>query len=111
LNAVSRFEVTRLKRARTMPKYAQPALIAAGGVIALLLMFQLFFRYQYMEANGVTWRIDRLTQQTCQLDIGLARCESSAQFSARRNSSSTSTSTSTSTSLSLKPGLAKKHKP
>lgn len=104
MNAVSRFDIPRSKRMRGLPSYAYFALYALGGVVAVLLIFQLFFRYQYMEANGVTWRIDRLTQQTCQLDIGNARCDRVASASR-----SVSTSTSTSTSLSLKPGGKHKH--
>jgi hypothetical protein len=103
LNAVSRFDAPhRLRRIRGIPKYLQPALYVLGGVIALLLVFQFFFRYQYMEANGKTWRIDRLTQQTCQLDIGHARCEPGGSAQVTRVSTSTSTSTSTSVSTSLK---------
>jgi hypothetical protein len=103
LNAVSRFDApTRLRRIRGLPKYIQAALYVLGAVMALLLVFQLFFRYQYMEVNGKTWRIDRLTQQTCQLDIEHARCQSAGSAQVTRVSTSTSTSTSTSISTSLK---------
>ena len=109
MNAVSRFDTPRSRRMRGLPNYAPLALYALGGVVAVLLIFQLFFRYQYMEANGVTWRIDRLTQQTCQVDIGHARCEPSGSSALPKPSLSTSTSISTSTSLSLRPA-SPKHK-
>jgi hypothetical protein len=78
-----------------------------GALMVCLFAFQLFFRYQYMQANGVTWRIDRLTQQTCKVDIGQARCEPGASVTVIKRSVSTSTSTSTSTSVSLKAAASK----
>jgi len=80
-----------------------------GGLLITALLFQLFFRYQYLDANGVTWRIDRLTQQTCKISIGEAQCAPSTPSATV--STSTSTSTSVSTSVSLKAVERKKGKP
>ena len=57
------------------------------------------FRYQYLETNGVQWRLDRLTQQMCQVTIGEARCKISLSSAV---STSVSTSITTSTSVSVK---------
>lgn len=77
----------------------------------IALVFQLFFRYQYLENRGVLWRVDRLTEQTCQVSIGEARCNSVAPSAGVMTSTSTSTSTSISVSPSLKarPPKAKPH--
>jgi hypothetical protein len=81
-------------------------LFAAAGLFALAfafatigVIFQLFFRYEYLENGGVLWRIDRVTQQMCQVRIGDAKCAADPPASFTRNVS-TSTSTSLSTSLS-----------
>ena len=37
-------------------------------VIGLLVVFQLFFRYQYVSAGGIVWRIDRLTQDATRVE-------------------------------------------
>ncbi|HLY02659.1 MAG TPA: hypothetical protein VKR56_09215, partial [Candidatus Cybelea sp.] len=76
-------------------KGAPPVALTLGGLLVAALMFQLFFRYQYLENQGALWRIDRITQQICQVDVGQARCSTTPS-----NSLSTSVSTSTSTSLS-----------
>ncbi len=68
-------------------------LVYAGLAIAAFLIFQFFFRYAYVNADGKLWRIDRLTQQSCVVTVGHAVCV--------EVSKSVSTSTSTSTSLSL----------
>ncbi len=71
-------------------------LVYIALAIAALCVFQFFFRYQYIEANGRFWRIDRLTQQSCEVVIGRVVCTPV--------STSPSTSTSVSTSLSVSPG-------
>ena len=71
-------------------------LVYTALAIAAFLIFQFFFRYQYIEADGRFWRIDRLTQQSCEVVIGHAVCTPV--------STSPSTSTSLSTSLSVSPG-------
>jgi hypothetical protein len=44
------------------------ALYVTGGLIALAVLFQLFFRYQYIHTMGVRiTRIDRLTGASCEL--------------------------------------------
>jgi len=108
VNAVSRFDAARQKREQTrFRQYAFIGVYVAGGLIGLALLFQLFFRYQYLTADGVTWRIDRLTQQTCRVSIGQAQCMASSPSATV--STSTSTSTSTSLSTSLKVAAPSKH--
>ncbi len=118
MNAVSRFDAAKQKRVDAakqkrgrirLGQYALAAAYIAGGLLITALLFQLFFRYQYLEANGVTWRVDRLTQQTCKVAIGEAQCTPSAP--AATVSTSTSTSTSTSMSLSVKAIDRKRGKP
>lgn len=109
MNAVSRFDANRKKQwrgLRGLPTWAQPTLYTAGALVAAFFIFQLFFRYQYLETNGALWRVDRLTQQTCQVNIGQARCATSPPTHPTI-STSVSTSTSLSTSVSLKPALPK----
>lgn len=109
MNAVSRFDANRRKRAsrglQRLPAWAPSVLYAAGALVAALFVFQLFFRYQYFENNGALWRVDRLTQQMCRYDLAKGAC------AIPKLSVSTSTSTSTSTSLSLKvaPSKPKHH--
>jgi len=92
-----------------MVAWAAPALYGAGALIAVLVVFQLFFRYQYIETDGVLWRVDRITQQTCRITLGKADCASAVADTKPKFSTSTSTSISLSTSVSLKPALHKKH--
>ncbi|WP_300609338.1 hypothetical protein [Trebonia sp.] len=121
LKPVSRFDSVRA-RARAVPAWAQPALAAVGAISVFVLVlglialiFQLFFRYQYLENNGVLWRIDRLTQQMCQVHVGEAMCAADSPAAAAPApvqhkfsvSTSTSISTSLSTSTSLKSAVPK----
>ena len=103
MNAVSRFDTNRQKRFFALPKSVRWVLYALGGFVAIALIFQFFLRYQYLENGGVLWRVDRLTQQMCQVSIGTARCAAVVPSTSVTSSLSTSTSTSTSTSLSAKP--------
>lgn len=103
MNAVSRFDAVRQKRGQE--RLRQVALIAAcvaGGLLFFALAFQLFFRYEYLTAGGVTWRIDRVTQETCQIAIGQAKCVQTSPSTTVSTSTSTSTSLSTSTSVKVK---------
>lgn len=110
MSAVSRFDTYRSKRARRqVVAWAQPALYGGGALLAVLLVFQLFFRYQYIDSNGVLLRVDRITQQTCRVGVGVPQCLDNVTAARRRFSTSTSTSTSLSTSVSLKPAIHKKH--
>ena len=45
-------------------------------VLALvaLAVFQVFLRYQYITSDGTTWRIDRVTQQVCEMHHTRADC-------------------------------------
>ena len=36
-------------------------------LVAIAAIFQIFLRYQYVQAAGRTWRIDRLTLESCLL--------------------------------------------
>jgi hypothetical protein len=116
LKTVSRFDLVRARRwQRRVEGWALRALFAVAGFVVLILalgavalMFQFFFRYEYLQNDGVLWRIDRMTQQMCQVRVGEAKCTpdspSAPSKTARRFSTSTSTSISTSlsTSTSLK---------
>jgi hypothetical protein len=105
LNAVSRFDANRHKRGglQRLPVWVPAAIGAAGALVLMLFVFQFFFRYQYFTNSGSLWRLDRLTQQTCQVSVKEGGCV------APRFSTSTSTSTSTSPSLSVKYVPKKKH--
>ena len=103
MNAVSRFDVYRKKkRLQTLPQWGRSALVAAGAMVLFTFAFQLFFRYQYITTNGIVWRIDRLSQQSCRIEGAECVDPSKPKFS-------TSTSTSTSTSVSLDTKAPKKH--
>jgi hypothetical protein len=106
LNAVSRFDAHRQKRPgrgfQSLPAWAPTALYVAGALLAIIFTFQLFFRYQYFQNNGVLWRVDRLTQNMCRYNALNGSCM------VPRPSMSTSTSTSVSTSVSLKPASPKR---
>jgi hypothetical protein len=94
LNAVSRFDVNRLGKGlpRTLPSWVPIALGVLAAFCALLVLFQVFFRYDYIQDNGALWRVDRLTQQMCKFDARHGACV------VPKFSTSTSTSTSLSTS-------------
>jgi hypothetical protein len=79
----------------------QPAKIAAAvaGVAVLLLVFQVFFRYEYLSGGSAVYRIDRITHEVCRVVDGLIDC---APPSAKKKSFSTSPSTSLSTSTAVK---------
>jgi hypothetical protein len=81
-------------------------LSVVGALIAVIFIFQLFFRYQYLENNGVLWRVDRMTQQMCQVNIGEAPCKISPSTAA-----SLSVSPSLSTSLSISTALRRSLRP
>ncbi|MBV9720098.1 MAG: hypothetical protein JOZ77_12325 [Candidatus Eremiobacteraeota bacterium] len=68
-------------------------------LIAAALAFQLIFRYQYLQIDGALWRLDRVTQQMCEMNVGGVRCQVSSPSTSVSTSTTTSTSTSTSTSL------------
>jgi hypothetical protein len=80
-------------------KYGSRSVLVLGSFAAAVLVFQLFFRYQYIDSNGRVLRVDRLTQETCQVAVGQARCSSAPAST----STSVKLSTSVSTSLSLSP--------
>ncbi len=110
MNAVSRFDAKRHKRSgalQSLPAWAPFALYGAGATLAAFFVFQLFFRYQYFDNNGALWRIDRLTQQTCRVDITRNRCITPQQIT--KFSTSTSTSLSTSTSVTARVPAKPKH--
>jgi hypothetical protein len=43
---------------------------ALATLVALWVLFQVFFRYQYVSAANFVWRIDRLTGASCELNYG-----------------------------------------
>jgi len=109
VNAVSRFDAAKQKRGPIRARrYLLQGGYLIGSILLMALLFQLFFRYQYVSANGLTWRVDRLTQKTCRLSIGQMPCATSTPSATV--STSTSISTSTSTSVSLKVVEGKKGK-
>jgi hypothetical protein len=79
----------------------EPAKIAAvvASVAVLLLVFQIFFRYEYLSGGSAVYRIDRITHQVCRVVDGLIDC---APGSPKKKSFSVSTSTSTSLSTAVK---------
>jgi hypothetical protein len=100
LDTVSRFSAVRLARWSGFPKTVQVAFYAVGAAIVAALVFQFFFRYQYVEKQGVLWRVDRLTQQTCRLSTAQPGCAAASPSTSL--STSTALSTSTSTSVTVK---------
>jgi hypothetical protein len=79
----------------------EPAKIVAAvaSVAVLLLVFQIFFRYEYLSGGSQVYRIDRITHEVCRVVDGLIDC---APPSAKKKSFSTSPSTSLSTSTAVK---------
>ncbi len=63
-----------------------------GFVAFCAIIIQIFARYQYIVDNGVVWRVDRFTQQTCRVIQGRASCGPPPR--------------STSTSISVSPSLS-----
>jgi hypothetical protein len=41
---------------------------------AVLILFELFFRFRYVQAGDHLWRIDRVTERACLVRIGEAIC-------------------------------------
>ncbi|MGC9991970.1 MAG: hypothetical protein ABSD52_06220 [Candidatus Cybelea sp.] len=78
----------------------EPAKIAAAAaaVAALLAVFQLFFRYEYLSGGSAVYRIDRITHQVCRVVDGLIDCAPTP----KKKTFSVSTSTSISTSTAVK---------
>jgi len=96
---------TRSKQWRLLiTRVVNTGFLVLGALVAVVLFFQIFLRYQYLETQGTLWRIDRLTQQMCQVNIGYARCRATSHSTSISPTVSTSTSTalSTSTSTSLR---------
>lgn len=88
-----RLDVSYLPSRR--PRGGTRVLYALGVVALLALVFQLFFRYEYLTSAGTVLRIDRITHQVCRIVQGRTDCSPAGVA----QSYSTSTSTSTSTSL------------
>jgi len=47
--------------------------VALLSLIAVAF-FQVFLRYQYVAGDGMTWRIDRVTHQVCEMRRHVAVC-------------------------------------
>jgi hypothetical protein len=43
-------------------------------VALVIIVFELFFRYRYVQAGEHVWRIDRLTERACVVRVGEAIC-------------------------------------
>ena len=56
-------------------KAAWYALIA---IAVVLIVFELFFRYRYVQAGDQVWRIDRVTERACLVRVGSADCAAAA---------------------------------
>lgn len=41
------------------------AVYALATLVVIWMLFQVFFRYQYVSAGNIVWRIDRLTGASC----------------------------------------------
>jgi hypothetical protein len=70
---------------------------AVASVGLLLMVFQLFFRYEYLSGGTAVYRIDRITHQVCRVVDGLTDCAPT-----KKKSFSVSTSPSLSTSTTVK---------
>jgi hypothetical protein len=47
---------------------------AFGLLAVVVILFELFFRFRYEEAGNRLWRIDRITERACLVQIGDAIC-------------------------------------
>lgn len=47
-------------------------------VALVVIVFELFFRYRYVQAGEHLWRIDRLTERACLVRVGEAVCSKPA---------------------------------
>lgn len=83
---------------RRRPAALRLALYAIAVLALLAAIVLVFLRYQYVERQGVVWRVDRITHQRCRLVNGHADCLARTPSSSLSTSVSTSTSTSTRTS-------------
>jgi hypothetical protein len=45
-----------------------------AAIVVVVLIFELFFRYRYVHAGNQLWRIDRVTERACLVQIGEAIC-------------------------------------
>ena len=72
----------------------KPSYVVIPLFAILLLVFQIFLRYEYIQRGPVLWRIDRVTREVCRINGADVDC------SGKPHSFSTSVSTSTSTSTS-----------
>lgn len=45
-----------------------------AAIVVVVLLFELFFRYRYVHAGNELWRIDRLTERACLVQVGEALC-------------------------------------
>jgi hypothetical protein len=55
-------------------RYYHTAWYVFLGLAAIVIIFELFFRFRYIQAGNHLWRIDRITEQACLVQIGDARC-------------------------------------
>jgi hypothetical protein len=55
-----------------------------GALALIVLVFELFFRFHYVQAGNRLWRLDRVTEQACLVRVGEAICSGPAPAVARR---------------------------
>lgn len=58
----------------TMRDYRAAWYVFAALAI-IVVIFELFFRFRYVNAGNRVWRIDRITERACLVQIGDALCE------------------------------------
>jgi hypothetical protein len=49
-----------------------------GAVALIVIVFELFFRFHYVQAGNRLWRLDRVTEQACLVRVGEAICSAPA---------------------------------
>jgi hypothetical protein len=56
-------------------RYYRPAWYVFAVLALIIIVFELFFRFRYINAGNHLWRIDRITERACLVQIGEALCE------------------------------------
>jgi hypothetical protein len=55
-------------------RYYRAAWYVFGVLAVLVILFELFFRFRYVQAGNRVWRIDRITERACLVQVGDALC-------------------------------------
>jgi len=73
-----------------MNQFQRKRLNVATVAVAVLVLFQLFFRYAYeRQSAGLTWRVDRLTGAVCRMPCEPAPAAATSSLAADPNSTAT----------------------